>query len=206
MAAKRSGYFDELKFLASRSRYAAECFHQMAERFRPELLEEVRKQITEIVQESEARKRDVFWKLQKEFVPPMEREDIVSAAQGIVGVTQTIQDAAEAIAQYCPTKLRTETMMFTQNILEICGAMERMIGQLENFQKPERVFQKVRQITELREKGQMLYHKTMKRLYKDCSVPIEVVAWSGIFFRLAECGRACRKLENLMEIILLKNT
>ena len=93
MAKKQdSFYFDNFIACAEDSCRAAEMLKGTLGDFHTDGLQERLNQLHEIEHSADMKKHDVLDHLAKEFLPPIEREDIVSLSQNIDNITDKVED------------------------------------------------------------------------------------------------------------------
>ena len=85
-------YFNTFTACAEDACRAAHLLKNVLEDFKPEELEAQLDRLHEIEHSAEEKKHDIMDQLAKEFIPPIEREDIVSLSQNIDNVTDKVED------------------------------------------------------------------------------------------------------------------
>lgn len=151
-------------------------------------------------------KHDMLNRLIKEFLPPIEREDIISLSQKIDDVTDAIEDVLMCINIFNVQSIRTEILPFTDMIVGCCKSMNVAIAEFENFKKSKRLHAEVIEINRLEEEGDALYVKGVRNLYQTSKDPVELMVWTEIYNRLEKCCDACEDVANDIENIVMKNS
>ena len=161
----------------------------------------------EIEHAADVAKHEVMEKLVKEFITPIEREDIMLMIQQIEEVTDTIEDVVRKLFMYHVKELRHEAAEFAPIIRECCDNTKAMLENFKDFKKPTKViFESIVKINELEERGDRLHCDAIKRLYSgDCS-SVEVITWTKMFDIFEECCDACEDVSDVAETIMLKNS
>ena len=85
-------YFNTFTACAEDACRAAQLLKSVLENFKPEELETQLEKLHEIEHSADEKKHDIMDHLAKEFIPPIEREDIVSLSQNIDNVTDKVED------------------------------------------------------------------------------------------------------------------
>lgn len=151
-------------------------------------------------------KHDMMESLVKEFLPPIEREDIVELAHTIDEVTDCIEDVLQRMYMFNITELRSDAAKFTEVISDCCSALKEMTLELHNFRKSTLLREKIIQINNLEEAGDRLYAEAMRTLYTAENDPLVVIRWTAIYERLEKCCDACEHVADMVEQIALKNS
>ena len=151
-------------------------------------------------------KHEMMERLAKEFLPPIEREDIVELAHTIDEVCDLIEEVVLRIYMYHISELRPDVQDFAKLIVRCCANLKEMSLELPNYRKSATLTEKIREINSLEEEGDRLYVETTHRLYSEETNPISVFAWTHIYDRLEKCCDGCEKVADTVELIVLKNS
>ena len=93
MARRRNeDYFDTFVKLVDYSCQAANLLNDIMNNYNADLLQEKMKEMHEVEHGGDTERRAMIRKLSREFITPIEREDIMSLADAIDDVTDTIED------------------------------------------------------------------------------------------------------------------
>lgn len=151
-------------------------------------------------------KHEMMQRLAKEFLPPIEREDIVELAHTIDEVCDFIEDVVLRIYMYHITGLRSDVTDFAKLIVRCCANLKEMAYELPNFRKSAMLSEKIKEINSLEEDGDRLYMEATHRLYSEETDPVAVFTWTNIYDRLEKCCDGCEKVADTVELIILKNS
>lgn len=207
--AKKAGndYFEMFVGLSNYCCRAAVCLHDSLTNFEPDKLPETMDAMHEIEHTADLAKHDVMEKLIKEFLPPIEREDIIALTQMIDDVTDSIEDVLLKMYMYNIRAVREDALLFTKTILDCCRALMVAMEDFKNYKHSERVRESIIEINRLEEIGDKLYTEAVRKLYVEPEHdPVEVYAWTIAFSRLERCCDACEEASNLLETIIMKNS
>lgn len=203
---KNYNYFKAFIELSSYSTKAAEILMNTLKNFDSSKIEEHIKEIHNVEHSADLANHELINRLIKEFLPPIEREDIISLAKKIDDVTDAIEDVLIAINMYNIQTIRTEVFKFIDVIMKCCNSMHTALVEFENFKKSKNLHNEIIAINELEEEGDALYVNGVKDLYQKCKDPIELMVWTEIYNRLEKC---CDKFEHVaddIENIVMKNS
>lgn len=151
-------------------------------------------------------KHKLMERLAKEFLPPIEREDIVELAHTIDEVCDLIEDVVLRIYMYHISELRPDVTDFAKLIVRCCTALKEMSLELPNYRKSATLSEKIKEINTWEEEGDHLYVEATRRLYSEEQNPIAIFAWTNIYDRLEKCCDGCEKVADTVELIVLKNS
>ena len=160
----------------------------------------------EIEHSADYAKHDIMNRLVKEFLPPIEREDITTLTQEIDDVTDSVEDVLIYIDMFNIQSIRPEIIKFTNLIVTCCKAMDEALEEFKNFKTSKTLRDKIIEINRLEEEGDALYVDSMRNLYHTSKDPIELMCWTEILHRLEKCCDTCEDVADIIESIVMKNS
>lgn len=206
MAKKGMNYFESFTKGVEFGCQAAELMGVCFDSFHPEQLPERIEEMHRIEHAADEMKHEMMGCLLREFLPPIEREDIMEMSNTIDDVTDSIEDVLLRLHMFNITRLRDDVKGFADVILRLCQALKKMTGEMHNFRKSTLLKELIIEINHLEEEGDRLYTQTMRRLYMEEKDPIAVIAWTEIYDRLEKCCDRCEDVADVMERVIMKNT
>ena len=117
----------------------------------------------------------------KDFLPPIDREDIVLIGHRLDDIEDYIDEILINFNILNIEKMRDDVVEFTDLLIECAKSVKDALEDFRNFKKADSVKAKVIAINELEEKADRLYEKVMKKLYTEEKDPIEIIKWTTIY-------------------------
>lgn len=151
-------------------------------------------------------KHEIMNHLVREFLPPIEREDITTLAQEIDDVTDSVEDILIYIDMFNINTIRPEIIKFTELIVNCCKAMDELLEEFKNYKKSSKLKEKIIEINHLEEEGDALYVSLMRNLYQNDTNPIEIMSWTEVLHKLEKCCDNCEDVADIIESIVMKNS
>ena len=207
MTGKRDHLYFEL--LQEGVRYAVEAAAQLQndlEHFDASVLNQQIDTMHELEHQADLTKHQAMEKLIREFITPLEREDILGLTSAIDDVTDSIEDVLLRLYMFNIRTLRPEAQAFAQVIADCCAALKTMMEEFPNFRRSKTIHTQIVEINGLEEQGDKLYTDAMHTLYADASTPVDVMAWTALFDRLEKCCDKCEDVADVVERVILKNS
>ena len=186
---------------------AAEYLESVVEHYDPEKLDEQVEEMHRIEHEADLNKHVLMQKLAKEFITPIEREDIILLLQQIDNVTDFIEDVVRKMFMYNAKSMRAEALEFATIIKQCCYESRDALKELPGFQKSsERLAQAIVKVNDFEEQGDRLYCAAMRRLYCENAESLERITWTKLFDWMEACCDACEDVMESVELVVMKNS
>ncbi|MDO4572160.1 MAG: DUF47 family protein [Clostridia bacterium] len=179
---------------------------QMSENYVPAELESKLVELHKIEHAADLGKHALIEKLTKEFITPIEREDIMVLFQQIDDVTDHLEDIALRLYMYNVRELRAEMKPFVDVILQCCLTTRDALAEFPDFKKSPTLKSLIIQVNTLEEQGDRLQRDAMRRLYAEEATMLERITWTKMFDWLEGCCDACEDVTDTIEMVLLKNS
>lgn len=205
MAKKQDNfYFSSFVKLVDYSCQAATYLNNLVRNF-DGISESKKDEIHVIEHSADLERHKVMQKLVREFLPPLDREDILNLIRDIDDVTDAVEDIVIRMYMYNVKKMRAEVPSITQVILDCCEALKRLMEEFHNFRKSKTIDSLIDGVLRLEEKCDKIYIKAVRDLFEHEKDPIEISVWSDLFHRLEQCCDACGRVSSSLETAYMKN-
>lgn len=144
--------------------------------------------------------------LAREFLPPIEREDIVSLSQALDDVVDAIDDITRRIAMYGLTSLRPDTAAFGQLLVDCTRAMHDLTQEFRHFRKSKKLRDLMVKLNSLETEGDSLHFAATSLLFAEENDAKQVLIWATLYDEFENCVDSCESVASLIEGVVLKNT
>ena len=207
MAKKRNeNYFATFVALVQYSCDAAILLNEIVNDFHANELEAKMEQMHEIEHAGDEGRHTMMKRLAREFITPIEREDIVSLADAIDNVTDTIEDVLLRIYMFNFTELHEDVIKMTVIIVKCCEALKEAVVEFANFRKSKRLHQFIIEINRLEEEADDLFVKATRDLFVHEKDPILIIARRETLDYLERCCDSCEEVSEVIESVMMKNS
>lgn len=204
---RKYNYFTAFVSMANYSSKAAELLNKTLTQYNPSVLPDKLKEMHEIEHAADMETHKMQNHLSREFITPIEREDILRMAQKLDDVTDCVEDVLIGMYMYNSQSVPEEAVQMTEIIQKCCRALEAALKEFNNFKKANNTInERIIEINRLEEDCDRLYIEGNRRLYCNCTDPLKLYSWSANFTRLENCCDACEDVADVMERIIMKNS
>lgn len=207
MSKKNSyNYFDAFADLSKYSLNLAMSLQESLSNFDPSHITDQVVAAHRIEHSADTAKHDIMNRLVKEFLPPIEREDITILTQEIDDVTDSLEDVMIYMDMFNIQTIRPEVLKFIELLVSCCKAIDEALEEFKNFRTSKKLRDKIIEINRLEEDCDALYVDSMRNLFHSSKDPIELMCWSEILKRLEKCADDCEDVADIIESIVMKNS
>ena len=147
----------------------------------------------------------VYETLNRIFMPPLDREDIIAIATALDNVCDHIYEAADDMCIYninAPTPIACSLVAV---IVECTQQVALTLPKLRNRSSMRKIEEDVIEIHRLENQADKLLREGVKDLFHLPHVPIEVIAWSRIYETLERVTDECEEIADVLRGLVIKH-
>ncbi|MDR0357723.1 MAG: DUF47 family protein, partial [Clostridiales Family XIII bacterium] len=146
-------------------------------------------------------------KLAKEFITPIEREDIMQMSESIDTVTDKIEDVLLRLYMFNIPEIREDALRIADVIVKCATALKDALEEFHNFRKSKTIQEKIIEVNHLEEEGDRLYTDAVRNVFTDSSLPPLIVSsWDNVFHYMEDVCDACEDVADVIEGVMMKNS
>ncbi len=203
--ARKTDYFEGFIKLAEYSYNAAKLLDDTLRDFNKDSLQKTMKLMHEIEHTADLEGHEITKKLLKEFITPIEREDIMLLIHKIDDITDCIEDVLLHMYMYNVRVIKEDAIKFSGLILSSCEELIGALKEFKNFKKSKEIRSRIIAVNKIEEEGDNLYTEIVRKLHLTSMNAIDIMTWTIAYNRLEKCCDACEEAVNVIESIILKN-
>lgn len=174
--------------------------------FHPDGMKEQLDRLHEVEHSADMKKHEMLDHLAKEFLPPIEREDIVSLSQNIDNITDKVEDVMLRVYMNNVQTIEPNALKMTDIIIGCCEAVKELLVEFRNFKRSKNIKQLVIRINDLEEEADKMFMESIRGLYTESQDPLKIIAWRDIYIYLERCADACEHAADVVESVIMKNS
>jgi len=159
-------------------------------------------EIKEVEHKCDFLSHEVYQRLHRTFVTPLDREDIHALARSLDDVMDTIDAAAGYVKLYRVNPVRFGARELARIIVDSCDAVRLA---MEGLEPRKGVAEPVVEINRLENEADRMHLEAVKRLFDEERDPIAVFKWKEILDRLEDTTDRCEDVADVIEGVVLKN-
>ncbi|MEG1548257.1 MAG: DUF47 family protein [Clostridia bacterium] len=200
-----SYYYDSFVMLSDYFCQGAIFLETTLREFDPNTLSARIEELHRIEHAADMSKHEVMKKLVREFITPIEREDIMLILQRIDDVTDALEDVLRRMYMYNLTSVPKDAVTFAAIIRECCEATKCLLQEFHDFKRSKMLREHLITINTKEEEGDKLHLEVIRRLGV-AGDPLYIMRWSRMYDGLEKCCDACEDVSDAIESVIMKNT
>lgn len=202
---KEDNYFNEFEELAELILKMKEILSSSIREDRLLSLEKELAEVKKIEFMARKKKEKLTEQLYKDFLPPIEREDIIEISRALTSISKGMGDLLFRLDSYQVESMPRELITFLILIEETSDQNLIMIKELAHFKKAQKLKYLMAEIKDLISKGDRLYYSSIKQLFLEEGDTYTKSIELKIYDDFHEMMHSFEKLTNVIETMVIKN-
>lgn len=199
-------YFDEFIRLSDYIVESAEILKDVLLNYNVDKLDEKTVEVHKLENEADMIIHNMRNYLIKDFLPPIDREDIAKIGHKLDDIEDGIDEILINLKILNITEIRKDVLEITDILLLSTKAVKEMFLDFKNFKKLDLINKKIIEVNDLEEKGDRSYEKLMTELYKNQKNSIELIKWTNIYNCFENVIDFCEQVSDCLEDVILINS
>lgn len=199
-------YFDEFVANSNYIVESAEILKDTLENYNKNNLENNIEKVHKLENEADYRLHNMRNYLIKDFLPPIDREDIILIGHRLDDVEDFIDEILINFNILNISEIRSDSVEITELLIRACKALREALINFKNFKRFDLIKEKIIEVNNLEEQGDKSYENAMKKLYNEEKNVLEIIKWTSIYTSLENTIDACEKVSDELEDVIMKNS
>ena len=201
---KNFNYYDEFIKNANIAIEISTILKKHAENYDINNSTEVEEKVHKLENDADKNLHETIDYLVKDFLPPIEREDIVLLVNKIDDIIDYLDEIAINFNILNIVVLRDNFLEFMELFNKVSVLLKEMLENFKDKKKHEEVYKYLIEINNIEENGDRLYEKAIKSLFTTEKDPIEIIKWNTIYNTLENGIDSFESVANTIGEIVLK--
>ncbi len=197
---KDEDFFRLFRQQAGLVRQGCDQLHEMMERF--DDLEIRAKNLKDVEHQGDLVTHEVFERLNRTFVTPLEREDIHDLASGLDDVLDAVEAIGSRLVLFNIPKSTPEARQLTEILAKSAVQLEHAVAHLKDLKN---LMSFAIEINRLENEADYLSRQAVADLFSGRHDLLDVMRWKELYGRLEGAADKCEDVANTIEAIVLKN-
>ena len=141
---------------------------------------EFRRQMKTLEHKGDEITHEIIERLDKTFVTPIEREDILHLAHALDDVLDDLDAIADRLVLYNVHTMRAPFMEIAALNVMGCEELLWLVHSLRNMSDPEEIRKHIRKVSQLENQVDGIYHSALSALFNNLTDAIELIKWKEL--------------------------
>jgi uncharacterized protein len=146
---------------------------------------------------------DIIHHLNKTYVTPIDREDVLALASALDDIVDYTEEVADYLGLYRIEAPMDQAIQLTRVLRDACREICEAIPQLRSFKDISRY---TVEINRLENEGDRITREAVASLFDGGIDPMVVIRWKDVFERLEAAIDATERVAHIMEGVVIKNS
>ena len=173
-------FFDLLEAAAANMLEAAKFFEREVRAGNQEQWDDFRRAMKVLEHKGDEITHEIIDRLDRTFVTPIEREDILTLAHALDDVLDDLDAIADRLVLYNVKALLPAFSELASMNVTGCQELAFLVGSLRNMSNPDEIRKHIRLISELENQADAVYHTALSGLFSDNPDPIRLIKWKEL--------------------------
>ncbi len=198
---KEENFFLLFRRQAALVRQGCEQLQQMMEHF--DQLDDRARRLKDVEHQGDQVAHEVFERLNRTFITPLEREDIHDLASGLDDVLDAVEAIGSRIVLFKVKQPTPEARRMTVILVESSVQIEKAIEHLKEFKQ---LMEFTIEIHRLENEADAISRVVVADLFSGGHDLLDVMRWKELYGRLENAADRCEDVANAIETIVIKSS
>jgi hypothetical protein len=199
-------FFDQLEASVANLLEAARLFErEFVSRDTPEDWAEFRRNMKDLEHRGDRITHDIVDRLNRTFVTPLEREDILALAHSLDDVVDCLDGVCERLMLYRMTTVMPLAAQLSH--LVVLGSQELvpLIASLRNMSNQAGINSQIQACMELENQADAVFHQALAEIFADPKDPVELIKWKEILALLEDATDRIELVSKVVSSTVMRN-
>lgn len=207
MARKKKGfdYFAALVALADKTAEAGQELLKIVEDYHLEQVVAEGQIIHRLENEGDEIVHEIMLELDRSFITPIDREDIMLITEQIDDVLDGINAITYQFDNFLISEMRPKTTEIVSCIVEATTGLAVVTQEFSKFKHSKKLKEMIIHVNTVEGRGNILYNTLVKELFSKEKDVLEVIKWKELYRRFEEVIDMSEKAVNVLAGLVIKN-
>jgi hypothetical protein len=182
---------------------AAQLLDKMCKEFT--CAEEIVAQLHDLEHKGDGFSHAVYQKLNRVFMPPLDREDIIAITIALDDVMDHIHEAGDAMCIYNIQEPTSVARQLATVIIACTAHVEKQLPNLRSRRSMRRLEEGIIEIHRLENQADALFRQGTMDLFHTPHDPIQIIAWSRIYETMEQVTDRCEDIADVLRGLVIKH-
>ena len=146
---------------------------------------------------------DIFDLINRTFVTPLEREDLIALGSIVDTVLDRVDEAATLLVLY---NVDQPSVYLLESSTLLCSAVDALVAGIGQLESLKNIRPHVEEVHRLEHEADDLYYNALAELFHPGTYePLDVIKWKSLYDLMESAFDKCEDVANVLENVVIKN-
>ena len=199
-------FFDLLERSVGNLLEASKLFErEFVSRERPGEWGDMRRRMKDLEHVGDEITHDIVDRLNRTFVTPLEREDILALAHALDDVVDCLDGVCERLVLYKVTTVMPLAAKLAHLVVLGSEELVPLIASLRNMSNTKSINSQIQACMELENQADAVFHQALAEIFHDPKDPIELIKWKEILALLEDATDRIELVSKVVSSTVMRN-
>ena len=199
-------FFDLLERSVGNLLEASKLFErEFISRERPGEWGDMRRRMKDLEHVGDEITHDIVDRLNRTFVTPLEREDILALAHALDDVVDCLDGVCERLVLYKVTTVMPLAAQLAHLVVLGSEELVPLIASLRNMSNTKSINSQIHACMELENQADAVFHQALAQIFHDPKDPIELIKWKEILALLEDATDRIELVSKVVSSTVMRN-
>jgi len=204
MAKNAFNFYGQLLMLSGHGKKAAQLLANMLEDYTDVAVRA--EEIHVVEHEADMCLHTMMNELNRSFITPIDREDLVGLTNELDDIVDSIEDVANLFDMYGIEEVRQEARTMADLILRGCEALYQAVEEFAHFKNSKKLHNYTIQVNQVEEDGDRMHRSLIKALFRTELSVIDLIKWKEIYDAMEAVLDDCEDVASQLDGVVIKNS
>lgn len=202
----KTDYFEVMARQAGCSLQAAELLEEILQSYEPGRVAAWREEMHHIEHSADGVRHDALKKLSREFITPIERDDLLRLIQILDDVTDAIDEVVIELYMFSVASLPVKVRELAQVMLGCVRSLAAAVSEFRHYKKPEKLLPLLIEVNTMESTADSAYIEAVRELFLTEKDALRAIGVKAIYDSLEGCCDLCEHAADVIESAVMNNT
>jgi len=199
-------FFDKLEASVANLLESSRLFErEFKSRENPSQWADFRRQMKELEHVGDEVTHDIVDRLNRTFVTPLEREDILALAHALDDVVDCLDGVCERLVLYKVTAVMPLAVELSHLVVLGSEQLVPLISSLRNMTNTKQINNQIQACMELENRADTVFHKALAEIFDDPKDPYDLIKWKEILALLEDATDRIELVSKVVSSTVMRN-
>ncbi len=162
------------------------------------------KELKDLETQGDVITHEIIERLQRTFVTPIDREDVILLTNALDDVMDFIEAAGRTAVLYHIVQPTERAKQLASIVAKLVYRLNEVMPCLRHRDQFKRILEQCVEINSLENEADDVHHAAQTELFRDCSDACKIIKWREIYQHLEDATDRGEDVANVLEGIVLK--